>query len=229
MCAGHQLAVSRPVEGSAAGREPERPGQQGLLDEGTHLGDVGSGRRFVGRAPVAHHEAAQWAVTDLGADVDHPGHAFECVEVFGIALPLPRDSLGHRAAGNVFDSLHQGDQPVVPIGGGGGKADTAIAHHDGGDAVPTRRCHPRIPGGLGVVVGVNVDETGCHQAPGGVDLAVGERSAASRFDGRDPAFVHDHVAVAGGRASAIDDGAIADHQVMHRRRSSEDAAVYRGR
>ena len=40
----------------------------------------------------------------------------------------------------------------------GREADAAVAHHDGGDAVPRRRQQAAVPGGLAVVVGVDVDE-----------------------------------------------------------------------
>ena len=65
-----------------------------------------------------------------------------------------------RGAGDVFDALHQPDQPLVLVGRGGREPDTAVAHHDRGDAVPARRREQRIPGDLAVEVRVHVDEPG---------------------------------------------------------------------
>ena len=50
------------------------------------------------------------------------------------------------------------------------EADPAVAHHHGGDAVPRRRGEVVVPGGLAVVVGVDVDEAGGDQGAVGVDL-----------------------------------------------------------
>src|SRR3546814_17891672 len=94
--------------------------------------------------------------------------------IFGEGLPIPRHVLGERGAGNVLDPLHQRNQPFVTVGLGGGEADAAIAHHDGGDAVPARRHHFGIPRRLTAIMGVDVDEDG------GEDLATGVAVIAAR-------------------------------------------------
>ena len=53
--------------------------------------------------------------------------------------------------------FHELDEPGVAVGGRWREADAAVAHHHGGDAVPGARGDPRVPGDLGVVVGVDVD------------------------------------------------------------------------
>ena len=50
--------------------------------------------------------------------------------------------------------------------------DAAVAHDHGGHAVPARRREQRVPGGLAVVVRVQVDEAGREQQAVGVDGAV---------------------------------------------------------
>ena len=75
--------------------------------------------------------------------------------------------------GDVLHALHQLDEPLVAVGGRRREADAAVAHHHGGDAVPRARRDPRVPGDLGVVVGVDVD-------PPGRDAAGRRRRAPGR-------------------------------------------------
>ena len=63
----------------------------------------------------------------------------ERVEVLGEALPVPVDALVQRGAGDVLDALHQLDEEALAAGAHRREADAAVAHHDGGDAVPARR------------------------------------------------------------------------------------------
>jgi len=67
------------------------------------------------------------------------------------------------------------------------------------------------PGGLAVVVGVNVDEAGGDQQAAGVDLFRGR--AGQRADGGDAAVFDRHVGHAGGRAQAVVHRAAAQDQV----------------
>ena len=76
-----------------------------------------------------------------------------------------------RRAWDVLDALHQLDQEVLLAGFDGREADAAVAHHDGRDAVIAGGREVRIPGGLAVVVGVDVDEARRDREAGGVDLA----------------------------------------------------------
>ena len=139
--------------------------------------------------------------------------ALQHVEVFGEALPLPVDALGKRRAGDVLDALHQLDQELVVLGPHRREADAAVAHHRGGDAVPAGGRQQRIPGGLAVVVGVDVDEAG------GDDHAGARRSRAA--PSADLAHLDDAVAVDGdvadeGRfAGAVDDRPAANDQIPH--------------
>ena len=131
----------------------------------------GVGTSVVVGAAVAHHVAAQRGVGHLGAEVDGLRGGVERVEVLGEGLPLPGDALVQRGAGDVLDALHQGDQPLVAVGAHRGEADAAVAHHDGGDAVPGGGAEDGVPAGLAVVVGVDVDPAGRDDEALGVDLA----------------------------------------------------------
>ena len=69
-----------------------------------------------------------------------------------------------RGAGDVLHALHQADEPLVAIRGHRREADAAVAHHDGGDAVPAARRELLVPRGLAVVVRVDVDEARASRA-----------------------------------------------------------------
>ena len=134
--AGDQLAVDRLVQDRAAGREAERPGPNAFFDDRRHLRDIGVGGNRAGHLSIAQHIGPYRAMRHVGADIDAARHPLERVEIFGEALPIPLHPFGQRGAGDVFDALHQRDQPLVALGRGRGKADPAVAHDHSGDAVP---------------------------------------------------------------------------------------------
>jgi hypothetical protein len=209
---GH-AAVGGLVGDGARGREPEGAGLDALGGEAAHPVDLVPGRHGgVVRAAVAHHVAAQRAVRHLGGDVDGLGSAVQGVEVLGEGLPVPGDALVERGAGDVLDPLHQGDQPLVTVGTHRGEAHSAVAHHDGRDTVPGGGAEGRVPAGLAVVVGVDVDPARGHDEPLGVELA--PSGAGDLADGGDAALVDGDVGSSAGRARAVDHRAVADHQIV---------------
>ena len=119
-----------------------------------------------------------------------------------------------RGARDVLDALHQLDQHVVVGRLYRRKADAAIAHDDGGDAVPAGGTHDRIPGDLAVVMRVHIDPTGRDHGAVRRDLPLRRtRVAAHR---RDHPAVDRNIARIGIRPRPIDDGGTLDHQIMHR-------------
>src|SRR4029077_797511 len=94
------------------------------------------------------------------------------------------------------------------------EADAAVAHDDGGNAVPARRTKERIPRHLAVIVGVDIDPSGRDEEAGRVDLATG--GACFAADAGDYAVVDRDVAGEGGRSAAIDNFAVSDYEIMHR-------------
>src|SRR5262249_36834919 len=90
--------------------------------------------------------------------------------------------------------------------------EAAVAHRDGGDAVPARRRAELVPEQLRVHVGVPVDESGRDDVTLGVELL---RAGASDLpDGVDPAVLPRDVALRPRRSRAVDPRAVANHQVV---------------
>ena len=96
---------------------------------------------------------------------------------------------------------------------GRGEPDAAVAHDDGGHPVPARRRDLRVPGGLAVVVGVDVDPARRDEEAVGVDDAAGR--AVDLADGGDDAAVDGDVAGPGRAPRSVGDGAAPDDQVVH--------------
>ena len=95
--------------------------------------------------------------------------------------------------------------------------EAAVAAEHRGHAVQRRRAGRRVPGELGVVVGVEVDEAGRHHQAGGVDLG---RAGLELVDRDDAAVAHGDVADRTGRAGAVDHEAAADQAAGQRNSSS---------
>ena len=211
--AGHGLTVDGPVGQRARRGEAERAGPDALAHDVGHGRDVlGSGRLVLG-APLPHDVAPHRAVRHLGAQVHHVAAGVERVEELGERLPAPLDAVGQRGAGDVLDALHEADEPLVTVGRDRREPHAAVAHHHGGDAVPARGGEQLVPGGLAVVVGVDVDEARGDERPVGVDLPSGR--AVDATDIGDDAVGDGHVGGAEWRAGAVGDGSPADHQIVH--------------
>ncbi len=119
-----------------------------------------------------------------------------------------------RGAGDVLHVLHHRDQRIVRLGRGlaGRETHAAVAHHHRGDAVVGRGHQQGIPGGLPVEVRVHVDPARRDQLAGGIDLAPpAPRDATDRGDA---SALHRDIARESRRARAVDDAAVADHQVV---------------
>ncbi len=212
--AGDRLAVDGPVGDGARGREAQCAGGDRLLHHLLHGGDVLMGGRLVAGPPLAHHVGAHGAVGDLGPDVDRPPASVEGVQVLGECLPVPRHALGQGRAGDVLDPLHQPDQPLVAVGTGRGEPDPAVAGDQRGHAVPAARGQHLVPGGLTVVVGVDVDPARGDQQPVGLDGA--DRLLPPVVaDAGDDAVADGDVRGAGRCPGAVDDGAPLDDEIVH--------------
>ena len=134
--AGNQHAIHRFVEDRARRRKTKCTGPQAFLDDLRHLGNVGFGRRFVVRTTLTHHIGTDGTVRHMRPHINRARQTLKRIEIFGKCFPVPGHAFGKRGAGNILNALHKADQPVMLVLLGRRKADAAIAHDDGGDAVP---------------------------------------------------------------------------------------------
>ena len=93
------------------------------------------------------------------------GHPVESVEIFGEGPPVPTNPLVESRARNVFHAFHQLDQALLIVRADGCETDATISDDGRRHSVPARRSQVGIPGGLPVVVGVDVDEPRSDQEP----------------------------------------------------------------
>ena len=211
---GDRLTVDGAVGDGARRGEAERARRDGLLHDGAHRRDVLGAGRLVARAALAHDVGPHRAVGDLRADVDGEAATVQSVEILGEALPVPRHALGQGGPGDVLDPFHEPDEPVVAVGTGRREADAAVAGDDGRHAVPRAGSEHLVPGGLAVVVGVDVDPARCHERAVGVDRWR-RLHPVERANGGDAPVVDRHVRGACGCSRAVDDGSGSNHEVVH--------------
>ena len=192
--AGDRTAVGDGVQQRPRGREPQRAGVHGLVDQLRHRRDVVLGGRRVVQAALAHGVVADGAVADHPADVRTLGEATHGAEVLAVGDPVPRQTAEDGVPGDVLDALHQLGQVRAVLGAAGRERDAAVAHDHAGHAVPAARRADRIPCQLSVQVRVGVDETGRHDPAVSLDLAVSP-AAQRRLDRHhtvtDDAYVRD--------------------------------------
>ena len=157
--AGHQLTVDRLVQDGPRRRETDRSCTQALLNDGRHSCNLCLGRLLIGRAAITHDIRAHCTMRNLCGHIDGTVELLQCVQVFGKRFPVPGHALCQRTARDILDTLHQPNEPVLPIGRGRRKAHTTVTHYDRGDPVPRRGRHLLIPGCLAVIVGMDIDKT----------------------------------------------------------------------
>ena len=138
--------------------------------------------------------------------------ALDGVEVLRERLELPRDAGVERRRVHVLDLLQRvGDEAAI-LGPGGGDGEPAVAGDHRGDPVVARRRERRVPEHLGVEVGVDVDEPGGDDLPGGLDdggvRVLGDEVLA---DADDHAIGKRHVGTTAGGTGAVHDSSPTDH------------------
>ena len=118
--------------------KPSAPGLDALGGERGHRGDVVGGGRLRCAPALAHHvERARapwgtWAPTSMSW-----GDSVEGVEVLGEASPTPTSMPSCSAAPGMSSTPSISSMSHSwSSGRTGAKPDAAVAHHDGGDAVP---------------------------------------------------------------------------------------------
>ena len=164
--ARHRLAVDGQVGDGPRRREPEGAGGDGLLD---HLPSwprcprrwpVRCGRRARPSRRSAPRRGRSGSRRRRSTCRRSSASRYSGKVSHSHCMPS-----ASARAGDVLDALHQPDQPVVAIGSGRGEADAAVAGDHGGDPVPAARGQHLVPGGLAVVVGVDVHPARRDQQP----------------------------------------------------------------
>jgi len=164
-------------------------------------------------AAVAHHVGADRAVGGEGRDVHRARLGVEYVHELVEMLPPPGQTLRESGGGDVLDTRHHTDQPVVAVRARRRETHPAIARDHRGDPVVRGGIQQGIPSHLGVEVGMGIDETRHYQPAVGLDLP---RPAARHLpDFRDPIALERDVGVEGFGTRAVDHLAVPDHHVEH--------------
>ena len=210
---GDQFAVDGLVQNRAAGGETQGSGTNAFLDNARHFGDIIGGGNCARHLTVAQHIGANRAVRNVGGNVNGARQFFQCGQIFGEGFPVPLHPLSECRAGNILNALHQADQPFVAVGARRGKSDTAIAHDNGGNAVPAGRSHFGVPSRLSVIMRVDVNKSGGDDFSARVNFF-----AALIFDVADAGYQAAIDCDIGGKwlcACAINHCSAANNHVMH--------------
>src|SRR5262249_32450986 len=127
--------------------------------------------------------------------------------------PLPPYRGFHRLAVDVLGPLDVIDDHVALHVFARREREAAIAHDDGGDAVPAGAAAQRIPEHLGVHVRVAVDETRRDHLAGGVDLFL----AFFRYapDRRNSITGHADVRSIFRQPCSVHYRAVTNHEIVH--------------
>ena len=155
--------------------------------------------------------------------------------VFPLSYAIIRDEFPrHKVAGGIaitsvvglgagawqFSTDGGATWPAIDLSGGslvlladGGEADAAIAEHDRRRAMPGRGRQHGVPGGLAVVMGVDVNKA--RRDPGTAGVHGFARSLRDAADLDDAAILHAQVGTVGRRAGAVHQRAAPDQQIKH--------------
>ena len=163
-------------------------------------------------AAISHDIATNRSVTNLCGKVDGMRSAVDAVEVLGERFPIPCDSLMKGSPGNVFDSFHDLDKPVMSIRGDWRETHATISHDRSGDSLPRRWREVGIPTHLTVIVGMDVDPPRSNKKSGCVELR--DASLVDVADGGNNAVIDGEITEKSRTASAVDDGPIADDEIV---------------
>ncbi len=149
---------------------------------------------------------------ELGADIDVVRLLLDGVEIVSEAFPGPAQPFVQGRARNVLDAFHQFDEAVVVGFAHRRETDAAIAHHDGGHAMPARRIEPRIPRRLPVIVRVDVDEARRDELAARIDLLAARTRDLP--DARNLAVGDGDIGRENGASFAVCDGAAPNDEVV---------------
>ncbi|MCY1412147.1 hypothetical protein D9M71_275460 [compost metagenome] len=219
--ARRRIALDRLVVQRARSGETDGAGTHRRSSQLAHARHVLHCGHLQAHGALAHHIEAQRGVGQLRAAIDIAGTRFQRGEKVVEALPLPVQPFVQGDAGNVLDAFHQLDQHFAVALAHRGETDAAVAHHHGGHPMVARRRQAVVPHGLGVVVGVDIDEAGRDQMTAGVDFL---HAMAGDLPHLDDAPVPDrHVGAIGLATQPVGNVAATDHQIELRTHATSSA------
>ena len=138
--------------------KPMAPARSASVARTAHGRGIVLGRILQAGGPFTHDVETQCAVGELRAQVDVVGPLFDGVEILAEGFPFHSMPFVEHRAGNVLHAFHERNEAIVRVGPHRCETHAAIAHHGRRHAMPARRRHAVVPGGLAVVVRVDVDE-----------------------------------------------------------------------
>ena len=163
----HRRAVVVALHGheavaQALRREPAAADVERLFQDPAHGRHFGFGRRPALGGIQPHRPDHDRGQRHVAHDVQPLGRPVQEVEPFGEGRPVPLHAGLHRLVGNRLDARHGQHGPVAHVGLDRSEPEAAVAHHDGGDSMPTGQRAVRVPIDLRVVMSVQIDEAGGH-------------------------------------------------------------------
>ena len=182
------------------------------MHDAAHGVDLVLGRRAV-RGLGAEDGGAHRRVTDEDTGVGVAALAPQLRQVLREGLEAPVDPGLERRDGHALDLGQVAGHLLAPIRRAGRDAEAAIAHDHRGDAERGRGRHLALPGDLGVVVGVHVNDAGREQEAVGIHRLPRAIGHVADFD--DALIADGDIGLDQWVADAVSDHGAANHEIMH--------------
>ncbi|CAB4836493.1 unannotated protein [freshwater metagenome] len=202
------------MKARAIGRDADRADGQCLGGERVHIGDLTRGCLAL-VCFVAHDPQPQRSVADVAGVVQTDALVLERLQVLVEGGERPLDAFVQRCRAHVLDALERVDDDGSVLGLARRERESAVPADDCRDALVRRWRERRIPQHLGVVVGMNVNETGHDVTARRVD---DRRSAerARRSDRHDDVVDHADIGpVRAPHSGSVHDYPVRDHDIEH--------------
>src|SRR5262249_24060258 len=145
------------------------------------------------------------------------------VEVLAVTLPVPRHPGLETLQRHRLDLDEHACDILAVLGLAGRETEPTVGHEHTGEPVPATRRGPGVPEKLGVVVGMDVDESGGAYQPGGVDHFLGRTIYFAQRG--DLTAGHTEVAAVTGQPRAVDEKTVLNQQIILHHRSSFTSSV----
>ena len=205
--------IQRAMRNGARCRKAKCAGGQAFCRQPRHFRALFRCGHRMGFGRFAHDMHAQGRMRDHGGDIHVIGPRIQRVHVFGEAFPIPRQAFGQHNFRQILNAFHQLHQHIAPFGPARRKTNTAIAKQRGGHAIDRRRKQPAAPGGLRIIMRVDIHKAGRHDQPLGVNLL--RRAGRDFANLENAAIANGDIGFIRGRASAI-----------HQRAATNDQACF---